>query len=116
MLGADAHSDTLDCGVDLVLNTNRQKYWIVAAKPLMKFHIKFRVTCSGFTCTEPFHFIGDLPLESFQQFVLSMTLGWMLLDFLGRFSPTVSDPVKIYVSFCLYVYESMSFRGCHIFT
>ena len=87
MLIADAHCDTLHVGVDLVVNTTRQKYWIVAAKPLMKFYIKFCVTCSGFTCTETFQLIGVLPLESFQRFVLSMTLEWILLDFLGSFVP-----------------------------
>ena len=40
MLYADAHFDTLHDGVDLVLNTIRQKYWIAAAKPLIKSYIK----------------------------------------------------------------------------
>ena len=63
MLIADAHFDTLHGGVDLVLSTIRQKYWIVAAKTLIKSYIKNCGTCSRFTCTEHFQLVGDFPPE-----------------------------------------------------
>ena len=111
MLIADAHFDTLHGGVDLVLNTIRQKYWIVAAKPLIKSYIKNCVTCSRFTCTEPFRLMGDLPVERISTVRAFNDIG---MDFTGpflvRFSPTVKDPVKVYV--CLFV--CMSTKACHL--
>ena len=63
MLNGGAHFDTLHGGVDLVLNTVRQKNWIVAAKTLIESYIKNYVTCSRFICTEPFQRMGNLTVE-----------------------------------------------------
>ena len=82
MLIADAHFDTLHGGVDLVLNTIRQKYWIVAAKPLIKSYMKNCVTCSRFTCTDPFRLMGDLPVEKISAVRAFNDIG---MDFTGTF-------------------------------
>ena len=109
MLNADAQFDTWR-SCDLILNTIRQRYWIEAAKPLIKSFIKNCVT-SIFTCTEPFQLMGDLPVERISAVCAFNNIG---MDFTGPFlvgfSPTVEDPVKIYL--CLFV--CMSTKACHL--
>ena len=104
-------------GADLVLNTIRHRYWIVAAKSLIKSYIKNCVICSRFNCTEPFQLMGDLPVESISA---ARAFNDIEMDFTGIFCEVLFDcdgPCEsLRLSVCLYVYKSMSFRDCYIFT
>ena len=82
MLIEDAHFDTLHGRVDLVLNTIKQRYWIVAAKPLIKSYTKKCVTCSRFTCTEPFQLMGDSSVGKISAVRAFNDIG---MDFTGAF-------------------------------
>ena len=52
MLIAHAHYQTIDSGVELVLNIVRQTFWIVATKPHIKRFINVCVTCSRYNSKE----------------------------------------------------------------
>ena len=61
------------------------------------------MTCSRFTCTESFQLIDDLPLEKISTVRAFNDIG---LDFTGpsllvKFSPSVRNPLKLYVRLVL---------------
>ena len=57
---ADAHYKTLHGGVEVDLNTFRQKFWTVAAKPHIKQFNQRCVTRSRYNSKEPIQLMGDL--------------------------------------------------------
>ena len=111
MLIADAHYETLHGGVELVLNTIRQTFWIVAAKPHIKRFIKKCVTCSRYNSKEPIQLMGYLPAERISA---SRPFNDVGIDFTGPFLVKTSQTNHSKVYVCIFV--CMSTKACHLET
>ena len=108
MLIADAHYETLHGGVELVLNTIRQTFWIVAAKPHIERFIKKCVTCSRYNSKEPIQLMSDLPAERISA---SRPFNDVGIDFTASFLVKTSETNHSKVYVCIFV--CMSTKACH---
>ncbi|XP_029165684.1 uncharacterized protein LOC114936606 [Nylanderia fulva] len=61
LLIAQAHKHTLHGGVQLVLRTLRQRYWLLGGRNLVKNHIRQCVSCIRYSARVSSQLMGDLP-------------------------------------------------------
>ncbi|XP_029163715.1 uncharacterized protein LOC114935138 [Nylanderia fulva] len=61
LLIAQAHKHTLHGGVQLVLRTFRQRYWLLGGRNLVKNHIMHCVSCIRYSARVSSQLMGDLP-------------------------------------------------------
>ena len=92
------HEETLHGGGQLTLNSSREQYWNITAKPIVTSFIKKCITCFRFTCKPHYPMMADLPAERIAPARAFSQTG---IDFAGPLYVKDDGVKKTYISICV---------------
>ena len=103
------HEETLHGGGQMTLNSIREQYWIITAKPIVNSFIKKCITCFQFTCKPDYPMMADLPAERIAPARAFSQTG---IDFAGPFYVKDDGMKKTYIP----IFVCMTTKAVHLGT